>query len=332
MSRLRFAVIGCGAISLESHLPAILKAPMTELVAVVDTDINWAHSIAKKFYTGFAFIDYKELVGKVDAAIVATPNITHADISCYLLENGIHVLCEKPAATNPIDAGRMFSTAEKTPARLMIGQSRRFSSQIQFLYKLLERGYLDRIGELWASLGGVVSNWPARTNYRLQRNLSGGGPLMDQGVHLIDMALWLFDDQPVKIDYYETRPNDSEIEDNAELTIEFKGGGCAHLAMSYSHGLNRALTYKAQDGWVSTDIEKSSLEFFLKDSRLCRIAGVQKPILLSSDLAFQTQLEHFCNAILTQKPFIVKSDQIIQGLGLIEACYKTQGPFTWEAA
>ena len=332
MSNLRFAIIGCGAVSLESHLPAVLKAPMADLVAVVDSDIDWARSIAQRFHAGFAYENYKELVGKVDAAIVATPNATHADISCFLLENGIHVLCEKPAATNPTDARRMFSIAERTSARLMIGQSRRFSSQIQFLYKLLERGYLDRTGELWASLGGVVSNWPARTNYRLLRNLSGGGPLMDQGVHLIDIALYLFDDQPVKIDYYETRLKDREVEDDAELAIELSHGGCAHLAMSYSHGLNRALTYRAQNGWVKTDVEKSSLEFYLKNSRLCRIAGVQKPILESSDLAFQNQLEHFCSAVHAQEPFIVISDQIVQGLELIEACYKTQGSFTWEVA
>lgn len=331
MDRLRFAVVGCGAVATQYHLPAIVRSPQARLVAVVDSNLGWAKSVARHFGVGFASADYRDLPGRVDAALIATPNLTHAEISCYLLDHGVHVLCEKPVATTATDARRMFSTAEASSARLMAGQSRRFSPQIQFLRQLFWRGYLNKTGTLMASLGEVYGSWPSRTDFRLKRDLAGGGVMMDQGVHLIDMALWLFDDRPVHVDYYETETRDWGIEDDAELTLTFRGGGHALLAMSYTHGMRGTLTYTGPDGWVKAGVNSNIFEFYLDHSRLCRIAGVQEPVLDSTS-PYVAQLEHFCASVRSGEPFLVRSDQVILGLEVIEACYAHPGRFSMAAA
>ena len=330
MDRLRFAVVGCGAVATQYHLPAIVRSPQARLVAVVDSDLGWAVSVARRFGVGFASADYRDLPGRVDAALIATPNSTHAEISCYLLDHGVHVLCEKPVATTATDARRMFSTAKASSARLMAGQSRRFSPQVQFLRQLFGHGYLDRTGTLTASLGGVYGSWPPRTDFRLKRDLAGGGVMMDLGAHLIDVALWLFDDSPVHVDYYESETREWGIEDDAELILAFRGGGRALLAMSYTHGMRGALTYTGPDGWVKTGVNNNILEFYLDRSRLCRIAGVQQPVLDSTS-PYVAQLEHFCTAVRSGEPFLVRSGQVILGLEVIEACYAHPGSFSLEA-
>src|SRR2546422_8427823 len=101
---MRLGVVGCGAIALEAHLPAAEKIRGVELEAVVDTDPVWTGKVARRFGARYALESYTDLVGKVDAAVVATPNWTHPEITCFLLEHGVHVLCEKPLALGVAEA------------------------------------------------------------------------------------------------------------------------------------------------------------------------------------------------------------------------------------
>src|SRR5438046_1314561 len=98
MPPLRIAVVGAGAVSEIYHLPALKRSRRAVLAAIVDADPARAAAVARRFGVATALRDPYELPGKVDAAIVATPNALHADIACMLLGEGIHVLCEKPLA------------------------------------------------------------------------------------------------------------------------------------------------------------------------------------------------------------------------------------------
>jgi predicted dehydrogenase len=326
MDRLRFGVIGCGAISFESHLPALAKSRQAQLVATIDSDLAWAQSTARRFGAKWASARYQELVGRIDAAIVATPNSTHADISCHLLENGIHVLCEKPIATTAADAKRMFATAQAKSTRLMVAQSRRFTPVVQFLQKIIQGGYLDRNGTLSVSSGSVYGRWRTRTDFRLRKEFAGGGVMMDLGVHVIDIGLWLFDDRPKAVEYSQSTSPGWEVEDDAEIKLIFPQGGRALLAVSYTHEMNALLEYRGLDGWTKTGLDSNSLDLFISRSRGCRVSGVIQPVLASMD-PYIAQLEHFCSAIRSGEPFLVRTDQVILGLEIIEACYRHPGRF-----
>src|SRR5262249_23772537 len=119
MTRLRFGVIGCGAIVTLHQLPALRRCSQLDLVGVVDRDCEWAGRVARRFGIPPAPGDAAALVGAVDAVLIATPNTTHAAIACDLLEQGVHVLCEKPLATSRADVDRMLDAAARGGARLM---------------------------------------------------------------------------------------------------------------------------------------------------------------------------------------------------------------------
>src|SRR5512137_1996656 len=107
--KIRFAMIGCGAIALQNHLPGLALCPGVELAAVCDSDPGTLERARRDTGAPFASIDYREVVVRddVDAVIIATPNATHRDIALEAVAHGKHVLCEKPLALNSGEAREM---------------------------------------------------------------------------------------------------------------------------------------------------------------------------------------------------------------------------------
>ncbi len=198
MTRLRFGVVGCGAIVTVHQLPALRRCRRLDLVAVTDVDAAWAATVARRAGVPASYGDHRALIGKVDAALVATPNTTHADIACELLAHGVHVLCEKPMGTTTAEVDRILATAARSGTRVMAAHCGRFNANAATLRELIADGALGRLREITGGIGGGYD--PGRTDFRRRRSLSGGGVLIDIGIHLIDLALWLTGDTPRAID------------------------------------------------------------------------------------------------------------------------------------
>jgi predicted dehydrogenase len=321
MKSIRLAVVGCGAVADIYHLPALRRIPGAVLTAVVDADAARARGVAERYGAPHALPTYTELPGMVDAALVATPNASHAEISSFLLERGVHVLCEKPMATTLADAERMVAAAKRGGARLMAGQSRRFSLNAEALKRLLVGGHLGPIERVSLGLGGPYGRWPQRTDFRRQRSLSGGGVLLDMGIHLIDMVVWLAAG-PVSVASY--RASDAlgwGLESDVDLVLRLAGGGEARLSCSYTHGVDRTLLVEGRDGWARTSVDPAAeVAFFSRASRLCARAGVQTLRFAEED-PYARQLRHFVDCLLADAPFIVREDEVLAGLSVAGHCY-----------
>jgi predicted dehydrogenase len=317
--RLRFGVVGCGAFSTVYQLPALSRAATVQLAAVVDMDHAWAGKVARRFRVPQSYSDHRALSGRVDAALVATPNTTHADIVCALLEEGIHVLCEKPLATTRTEVERMLDVSARTGARLMAAHCLRFSPNLDMLKQLASAEWLGPLTEISGGIGGGYD--AGRTDFRRQRRLSGGGVLVDLGIHLIDLAIWLAGEAPLSVRYDGHAADGWEVETDAEVALEFSGGARALLASSFTHSLEPALTVRGQDGWASAPLYRpGELGFFSHRARICERGGVQR-IILSDTTMYDRQIEHFCDAILTGKPFTVRPDEVRAAVAVVERCY-----------
>src|SRR5262245_25200951 len=189
--RVRLGVVGCGAISTLHPLPALKRCALAELVAVVDRDEQWAAKVARRFGVAHSYGDCQRLVGQVDAALIATPNTTHPDLASLLLRQGVHVLCEKPVAISMTDLDRMLDAGEEGDARFMAAHCARFAPNKRMLKRILDEGWLGRLEAISGGLGGPYEDSQRRTDFRRDRRLSGGGVLVDLGVHLIDLAIWI---------------------------------------------------------------------------------------------------------------------------------------------
>lgn len=190
MSKAKVGVIGSGIIAHE-HVRAYKESGRAEVTALVDIDKEKASSLAKELGISCTiFQDYRELLGvDLDAVSICTPNSSHSLIAIDFLNNGKHVLCEKPMAINTKEAQLMKGAAERSGKILRIAFNNRFSGNSQALKGIIKSGAL---GEIYHFRASVIRRRgiPALGSWFTQRRSAGGGALLDAGCHVLDLALW----------------------------------------------------------------------------------------------------------------------------------------------
>ncbi|HEY3321197.1 MAG TPA: Gfo/Idh/MocA family oxidoreductase [Planctomycetota bacterium] len=198
-SVVRCAVIGLGMG--KHHADGYQNAADGKLAAVVDSDPKRLEVWAEKIGSDNCFSDYKTMLKKVkpDLVSVVLPNCLHARVTMDCLKSGAHVLCEKPMAMNLNEARKMAETAIKTKRKLGINLSYRFTPPARALKDLADSGFLGKAYHAftcWTRRDG----FPGFGSWFGQKKMSGGGPLIDLGVHRLDMAMWLMGGpQPISV-------------------------------------------------------------------------------------------------------------------------------------
>ena len=185
--KLRYGFIGAGGIAGE-HLTHLADRRDVEIVALADPNDQMMARHAAKFGVKQTFSDWKEMLAKVqlDAVSICTPNKLHAECAIGAMEAGCAVLCEKPLAGSAEEGEQMIAAAERLGRKLVIGFQYRFNSRTQFLKSAADGGQFGRI--LYARVQALrrrgIPNWGVFGRKELQ----GGGPLIDIGVHVLEMC------------------------------------------------------------------------------------------------------------------------------------------------
>jgi predicted dehydrogenase/nucleoside-diphosphate-sugar epimerase len=199
--RVRVALIGCGKVSADLHLPILAGHEGIELVAMVDRDAKRCAELAQGYGVPRVMEDAADLrPGEVDAAIIATPPFHHASCAIQLMQRGIHVFVEKPMATRYADALAMVRTAEEYGVVLGVGFFRRLMPGIRLLKSMVAGEWLGRPVGFKAEWGGFY-NWPSSTLGNMRKEWAGGGVLIDCGSHLLDLLHFVFDGPGQVVDY-----------------------------------------------------------------------------------------------------------------------------------
>lgn len=190
MKKLRAGVIGLGMGM--AHVAGYREHPDVEVVAIADTDPDRLASRGRELGIASQYTDPIAMLRKerLDLVSVATPNKFHKPLTLAALKAGCHVLCEKPMAMNAKEGREMVAAAEEARRRLMINFSYRFNDQSCAMKKAVDSGMLGDVyyaRTVWNRRRGL----PGFGGWFGQKCLSGGGPLIDLGVHRLDLALWL---------------------------------------------------------------------------------------------------------------------------------------------
>ncbi len=265
VDKIRMGVVGLGGIFNAVHAPALLKHPEVEIVAACDIVKERAQKFAQAHGIKQVYQDYGELVARpeVDAVDICTPNLFHSEIAVAALKAGKHVITEKPDAVSVAEARRMVAAAQDSGRVLMAMRNNRFRPQARFMKQYIEEGHA---GEIYTGRCGWIRRRgiPGKGGWFTTKALSGGGPLIDLGVHMIDLALWMMGNpRPVSVTgatyckFAQATGSDSvhsqfgeakaggtfDVEDLASGFIRFANGATLQIEFSWASNIEEETTF-----------------------------------------------------------------------------------------
>ncbi len=199
MRKIKVAVIGCGTIANNSHIPSYLQNERAEIKYFCDIIPSRAKAAVEKYGCGEAIEDYMTALKdpEIEAVSVCTPNICHSEIAIAALEHGKNVLCEKPAARIYPEALAMQEAQKKYGKVLNIGVVNRFNYAVNQIKTLIEQGELGNIYHVYASFRSHRSI-PGLGGDFTTKSVAGGGVLIDWGVHFLDIVMYCCGDPQPK--------------------------------------------------------------------------------------------------------------------------------------
>ncbi len=343
MKKLRIGIIGNGGICKGAHIGGYLKDDRVEIVALCDIIKERAEFVRDNYFNNAdVYTDYKELLKDetIDAVDICTPNYLHSIIAVDAFNAGKHVFCEKPDAVDVTEVLKMNQAAEKAGKVLMVMRNNRFVNASQYAKKFIEQG---RMGDIYAGRCGWQRRRgiPGKGGWFTTKAQSGGGPLIDLGVHMIDLAIWLMGNPtPVSVSantYCKFADNDTsdsvnsdfgdknaegtfDVEDLAMGMIRFDNGAVLQIEFSWASNIkkeNRFVELRgSKSGLTWTD---NKVDFFTEEAGELLDVSVGE----GNIDGHHANLRHFVDVVLNGADPCFKPQQGIDMIKILCAIYKS---------
>lgn len=354
MTKLSVALIGAGMIANAGHIPAWRNLhDDVELVGICDVDERRARDTAQRHGIPQAFGDHRVMLAALrpDIVSVCTPNAYHAQYAVAALEAGCHVFCEKPIATSLAEAQAMYAAAERAGRVLMVSQTMRWGPQQIAAKQLAQKGTLGEI--YYAETAAMRRRGTPQWGQFHIKSASGGGPVYDLGVHILDSLLWIMGNPRVTavsavtyaklarqdeqlltslaasgapVGVYNPRPfarAEFDVEDMAAAFIRLETG--ATIAFKTSWAAN------VPDGWGGTMIvgDRAGLQFdplTLHGAVGAYQADITPLVPSQPDIPFYGHwlaAEHLLHVLRGQQELIVQPAEVLNVMRTLDAIYRS---------
>jgi len=334
-SVVRLAIVGCGAVVRQYHLPALASLDNITVPVLCDLNLRHAEQLRSQFRLSAEVTDTLDtLAGRADAALVAVTPSHHAAVSIRLMEMGLDVCCEKPLATSSAEAERMIEAATKHHRRLAVAQWCRFLPNLPLLRKLVLAGFIGDVHEITAEFGGPL-DWPMESPAYFNRQTTAGGVFFDTGIHMVDAIVWLFGDL-YDIEYADD--SFGGLEANAELrgtVVVNRHRVPVRLSFSWTDTMRNGIRVRGDTG---TAFASPSAP----EAVVVRRTEAGEPLDMhiyrqgwkrdrSATDAFRDQLADFVAAVAEGREPFVPATSAIRALRVIEQAYavRRQLPQPW---
>ncbi|MFC0212496.1 Gfo/Idh/MocA family protein [Paenibacillus chartarius] len=321
MSTVRVAVIGLGSIS-DSHLTSYQRHPEARLYAVCDVNEERARKKAAEFGAEAIYTDYRALLAdeQIDAVSICTWNNLHAEICIAALEAGKHVLVEKPLCKTVEEALRIQEAVHRTGRLLQVGFVRRYDRNVQMLREFAAGG---EFGDIYYAKASAIRRLGNPGGWFADIERSGGGPLIDIGVHMIDL-LWYMMGRPKPVtvsgntyrklgnrahirhlSFYKAADYDAAhntVEDMANALIRFDNGASLSVDVSFTlHAKEDSISTKLYGTKGGIEIDPSVTIVTEKYNTILNVTPQVDRTGFHFESAFQQEIGHFIECILTGK-------------------------------
>lgn len=318
-----------------NHLRRALALPGVTVAALADKNaqrLDTAASLVGGNVMAFASVDTLLASDDVDAVVLAVPNHLHAALAIAAMREGKSVLVEKPMAMNPTEARKMIDARDETGCLLMVGMNQRFAPAHVAARRMIADGAIGSVLQCrtrWLLDRPFAGLW-GRGDWFLSSSQSGGGPLLDLGIHRLDLALYLVGfpkvtqatgiaSSGVGKGVAASMGRRYELEDYALGVLRFADG--AMLTVEASYFLN--VPGKVQDTVIVGT--KGAICLGEEDVKMTVWKGneAETATLTPDEQTATSCVEHFCRALRGDEDLIPTAEQGLQGLELVDAIYES---------
>ncbi|MCA0757136.1 Gfo/Idh/MocA family oxidoreductase [Paenibacillus sp. N4] len=343
MKPVQVAVIGAGSIS-SCHLDSYRNNPNANIYAVCDLNGERAAKAAEAYGAAHIYTDYRELLADpgVEAVSICTWNNTHAEISIAALEAGKHVLVEKPLCRTVEEALKVQEAVEKSGKLLQVGFVRRYDANAQLLRAMADRGEFGGIYFAKASTLRRLGN-PGGWFSDIER--SGGGPLIDIGVHVIDLCWYMMGrPKPVTVSantyrklgnrsnvrnlsFYKAADYDAEhntVEDMANALVRFENGASLLVDVSFTlHAKSDETAVKLYGEKGGFEIDPETVIVTEQNDTILNVFPQTDHKGFHFAGAFQNEIDHFVDCIRQGKQPISPVEDGVEIMKILAGIYES---------
>jgi predicted dehydrogenase len=321
-----YAIVGLGNLAIWQILPAIAKCEKSKVVALVSGHPDKANKIALRYGVNprniYNYENYDTLKDnpEVDVIYVVLPNSMHREYTIRGLKAGKHVLCEKPMATSVADCETMIAASKATGKKLMIAYRCRYEPYNQAMIKMARSQELGPIKIIQTdagfNMGGDINQW------RLKKDLAGGGSLMDIGIYALQACRYLSGEEPTEVNAMEyTTPNDprfKEVEESVNFQLRFPSGVLANATSSYGCEYRSHFRVLTTKGYFELDpaMSYNALRMRVYDGH-----QLSEPNISPRD-HFGSEMEHMSECVMENKEPLTPGEEGLRDMKILTAIYE----------
>ncbi len=312
--KLRFGIVGAGGIA-QSYAQAFEKSERARLAAVADVRPEAAKALGEAF--DCPSFDSHEAMAKnvkLDAVVVCTPPISHPDICIHFLEQKVPVLCEKPLSIDSKSARRMIDAAKKGGVKFTMASKFRYAEDVVRAKGIVTSGIL---GDIILFENAFTSRVDMGSRWNSKREISGGGVLIDNGTHSVDIMRYFLGPLAELQVVEGKRSQGLDVEETIRIFVRSKSGvlGSIDLSWSLNKELESYLNIYGSHGTISVGWRVSKYRQTSGKDWVVFGKGYDKV------QAFSSQIDNFAGAILGEEGLLITVDDALASVEAIEAAY-----------
>ncbi|GHC14939.1 hypothetical protein GCM10010082_01570 [Kushneria pakistanensis] len=326
--RLGWAIVGLGDFALNEILPAFGACEHSKITALVSGDRDKAREVGSRFGIGeeglYDYESFDEIADNddVDIVYIIVPNAFHADLTVRAARAGKHVLCEKPMAPTVAECERMISACRDNDRKLMIAYREQFEPHNLAAIRMIQEGRIGDLRQINAHHGRELDPSSPEDQWRMRRDLAGGGSLYDIGIYSLNAARYLSGEEPVEVwGNVSNKPDDprfAEVEDTMCFWLRFPSGVFAECSSSYSVSSSKRGTVNGSKGTLSLDplSEYRRHKLTVSDGKeMCEQ-------IIEEDNQFAAEMDHMSLCVRDDGTPKTPGEEGLQDIRIITAIYE----------
>jgi predicted dehydrogenase len=323
--KLGWAVVGLGSLAINQILPGFAKCEKSKVVALVSGHPDKANKLALRYGVNpkniYNYQNYDSIRDNPEVAVIyiVLPNGMHAEYTVRGLQAGKHVLSEKPMARTPAECQQMIDAGRKANRKLMVAYRCRYEPYNQEAIRIARSGELGPTKVIVSEHGFNIGN---PSQWRLNKELAGGGSLMDIGIYALNAARYLTGEEPTELTAMTyTTPGDprfKEVEETINFQLRFPSGILANCSSSYGYDSQNRYRVVGTDGWV--ELEPATIYSGLR-MRVHQQNVLEERMLPVRD-HFALEMDHMSGCVMENREPLTAGEEGLRDLRIMMAIYE----------